>query len=342
MKDLIIPSSLGISLSLIMLLACNNEELQPPTPLVGSQIIADHTVVDRFDDIPQVYIDLVKKMFVSVPGESHSEGYRYGLTQLEVLFPAYAVSVLEYGPPEENTSSNLRFSRVTWGDYYSTSGWIYSYGEEDWWTNATALVRTKASIAYCNTHNLDLAAIGFGWCWDATGPPGTATVDPIYGVHWYGWSVNSPEGNLPWGLDDADKSVTGNSVNLDGYLEATQAYIDYCTANKYSTKVFFTTGPVDTYDEEAGYQGHLKYERIRDYVKADETRILFDYADILCYNNAGELSTTLWNGHTYPIIHPENGTGDPIAHIGSVGTLRLAKAMWWMLARIAGWDGQSK
>ena len=35
------------------------------------QIIADHSVVDRFDDIPQYYIDAVKKMWLVVPGESH-------------------------------------------------------------------------------------------------------------------------------------------------------------------------------------------------------------------------------------------------------------------------------
>lgn len=26
-------------------------------------------------------------------------------------------------------------------------------------------------------------------------------------------------------------------------------------------------------------------------------------------------------------------------HIGERGALRLAKAMWWLLARIAGWNG---
>jgi len=31
--------------------------------------------------------------------------------------------------------------------------------------------------------------------------------------------------------------------------------------------------------------------------------------------------------------------GAETGHIGTVGAIRLAKAMWWMLARIAGWDG---
>ncbi len=29
-----------------------------------------------------------------------------------------------------------------------------------------------------------------------------------------------------------------------------------------------------------------------------------------------------------------------IGHIGEEGSIRLAKAMWWMLARLAGWDGE--
>jgi len=61
--------------------------------------IADHTIVDRFDDIPQQYIDLVKKMWVTVPGESHSSAYRAGMELLETRYPAYAVSVVGSGTP---------------------------------------------------------------------------------------------------------------------------------------------------------------------------------------------------------------------------------------------------
>jgi len=84
----------------------------------------------------------------------------------------------------------------------------------------------------------------------------------------------------------------------------------------------------------------LKYERIRNYVKEDPTRILFDYADILCYDNDGTPTTTTWNGLTYPRITKVNlsPTVDDM-HISNAGALRLGKAMWWMLARIAGWDG---
>ena len=310
-------------------------------PLVQfGQIIADHTIVDRFDDIPAAYITEIKKMWLSVPGESHSYAYRAGLSLLEASYPTYDVSLKESGTPEAYTTSNLRVSRATWGDYSNSTGWIYFYGEEDWFTNATAISRTKAGITYCNTNSLTIAAIGFGWCYDMVRGSGTATTDPIYGVHWKGSSVGGPEGDKAWGLDADDYAITANSISMDSYLSTTQAYIDYCTSNGYTTKVFFTTGTVEEYGGETAYQGYLKDEHIRDYVLANSTRILFDYADILCYDNDGTPTTATWNGHTFPIITPTNLGDGSIGHIGSAGAIRLAKAMWWMLARMAGWDGK--
>ena len=61
------------------------------------QIIADHTVVDRFDDIPQYYIDEVKKMWLSYAGQSHSLGLVWGLAEFEKLYPVYDGSVITSG-----------------------------------------------------------------------------------------------------------------------------------------------------------------------------------------------------------------------------------------------------
>jgi hypothetical protein len=310
------------------------------------QIIADHTIVDNYDDIPQYYLDQVKKMWVVIAGESHSLGYRDGLLLLEGQNSIYSVSVKESGTPEPYTSSNLRVSRAAWGDYSNASGWVYNYGEEDWWTNSVAVSRTKAGLSYCNNNNLPVSAFGFGWCWDPMAGSASIGTDPVTGNHWYGWSIGSSSGDKCWGIDEADDVISGNVVNIDDYILATQDYIDYCVTNLIPTKVFFTTGPVDngegSYVGEAMYQAHLKYEQIRNYVKANNTRMLFDYADILCYDNNGILTTNTWNGHTFPTITPTNLS--PIRadyHISESGALRLAKAMWWMLARVAGWDGST-
>jgi hypothetical protein len=146
---------------------------------------------------------------------------------------------------------------------------------------------------------------------------------------------------------------------MDTYLEGVDALIRYCGDMHFPTQWVYTTGPVDGEEEngsEMGFQREIKHDYIRSFVAADASRILFDYADILCWNNDGEKNMAEWNDNgeirPHAQIHPDNlmdydeafniidmendSDGD---HIGEVGALRLAKAMWWMLARIAGWEG---
>ena len=318
-------------------------------PLIKNQIIADHTIVDRFDDIPVYYINEVKKMWFTIPGQSHANAYMIGLQLLESLNGTYDVNVITTGAPEAYTTVHLRANLASWGNYENSAGWLHDdYGEEDWYTNTTGIARTKAGLLYCKSIDLCPSAMGFGWCADLYyGNNVSSAIDPIYGCHWYGASLYGPEGDRCWGLDDGDNTICGNSVNLDTYLNATQQYIDYCNANNISTKIFFTTGPVDgpfgehvgNYTAEGGYQSYLKHERIRNYVKADATRILFDYADILCYDNDGTPGSDTWEGHTFPMGTIANCGTEQIGHITNAGALRLGKAIWWMLARMAGWDG---
>jgi hypothetical protein len=329
-------------------------------PANTGQIIVDHTVIDRYDDIPQQYIDAVKKMYLNIAGESHSTGYCIGLELLMALDSKFQVIRTKNSPPEAYTDKALRVDRLVRTQY---NNWSAGTGEREWYTwhawdptdpdyPEAEAIKIKNHLIYSNSNDLEIAAIGFGWCWDFTwhNPPG-GDEDPVYHVHWAGASVGGPDGDLRWGLDDEDTALTGNRVNLDDYLAATQAYIDLVDANEFSTVVFFTTGPVDgNADNESGYQREIKHQYIRDYVLRDSARVLFDYADILCWNDANEQNTGSWSGHSYPQIHPDNRLDYDDAwnrvtavedgdHIGEVGALRLGKALWWMLARIAGWDG---
>lgn len=323
--------------------------------IVLSQIVADHRIVNDFDKIPSQYLNEVKKMWVILAGESHSKGYRVGCQLLEAINPDFQVNIKDSGEPEGYTDQYLRLSRATWGDVANPSGWIYGYGEEDWFTSQTAVNRTKAHLTYCNTNNLQIAAMGFGWCWDMTANnwPG-GTVDPLYQVRWAGRTDGGPEGSLRWGLNSEDQVLTGNSVSMDTYLNATVDYINHCQTNGYQTKMFFTTGPVDGNGNvsENGYQRSIKHNFIRDFVAAAPGRYLFDYADILCWSDAGEQKTINWTDfsgsvQSFQVIHEDNlldldgGYAEDGDHIGQRGALRLAKAMWWMLARMAGWDGNT-
>ncbi|MBD3271104.1 MAG: T9SS type A sorting domain-containing protein [Elusimicrobia bacterium] len=321
-------------------------------PVSGGMII-DHAAVDLYDHIPQEYMDKVKTMWVNIPGESHSLGFRKGISLLAAQDPRFSAVITESGPPEPYREDALRISRI----YRSQYGWATGTGENTWYTDANRRTILKDHVDYCNTNNLEITAIGFGWCWDMTwhnGPGGG--IDPVYQVRWAGSSVGGPEGDLRWGLNAEDFSLTDNSICMNTYLAATQEYIDYCAHQNHTTKFIFTTGPVDGYTGESGYQKHLKNEYIRNYVNQDPSRILFDYADILCHNNDGEEYRINWTRgsefgtyagtmENYPNIHPDNmkdlnglyeEDGD---HIGEVGALRLGKAVWVMMARIAGWDG---
>ena len=309
--------------------------------LLQAQLVADHTVVDQYDDIPQQYIDAVKTMLVSIPGESHSEAYRLGMVLLELLDNTYQAEIYNNVAPPASTDQYVRIGR-------------HRKAGEDFFFSATKILEMKADISSQNDTGNPFDVMGFGWCWDMTwqNDPGGG-VDPVHHIRWAGSTEGGPDGNMRWGLDSDDQALTGNSVSMDTYLEAVESYIQFCADNDYPTQWVFTTGPVDSWiGTEAAFQRELKHDHIRDYVARDTTRILFDYADILCWSNSGEQYTLDWNdGGTmrpHANIHPENmmdydASWNIVAHsedgdhIGEVGALRLAKAMWWMLAKMAGW-----
>lgn len=316
------------------------------SPPLNNQIIADHSIIDDFDKIPPYYISEVKKMLVYFPGESHSEAYREGMRLLSYDNLNHKCIIVTGEVSEEQGIRIIDGPRV---------------GEAEWFTwkafDSDFLPPTSKFIKELIKKNADegnpINVLGFAWCYDLFSHPSRLNLiteritgklpfraDPEYGVHWHGSSIGGPDGNRQWGLDSGDYHFTRNRVNTNTYLEATEEYINYCQLNGYPTKIIFTTGPADFFTGEAGYQGYLKHQYIRNYVTQDSSRILFDYHDILCYDENGKQTMTKWKGNAYPIISKSNLGDGSIGHIGPEGALRLAKAQWWMLARIAGWDGR--
>lgn len=91
----------------------------------------------------------------------------------------------------------------------------------------------------------------------------------------------------------------------------------------------------------------------------DNDRILFDFADILsntdqgvpCYDNrdgipyisqTGQMEDHPDDGADLPAICQDYTTETEGGHLGSVsaGSIRIIKALWVLMARVAGWDGK--
>ncbi|MCK4488479.1 MAG: hypothetical protein KAU38_17180 [Desulfobacterales bacterium] len=133
--------------------------------------------------------------------------------------------------------------------------------------------------------------------------------------------------------------------HLNNYtFEETQDYLDTMAALEAEypgVKFIYMTGNAQATGS-LGYNRYLRNEQIRQWVQNSENRVLFDFVDLdsWWYNpdtQQWEQATYEYNGHIVPMEHP-HFNGDEAGHTTFESCEQKGRAVWWMMARLAGWN----
>jgi hypothetical protein len=131
---------------------------------------------------------------------------------------------------------------------------------------------------------------------------------------------------------DVNVSLWAWCTQLDYYSEAeTQTYLDRMAEleAEFPDVIFiYMTGNAQSEE----WNRVERNNRIREYCKNNK-KFLFDFADLDCWYNGQQ---HLVNG--IPMEHP-NFHGDEAGHTTYESCENKARAFWWLMARLAGWEG---
>ena len=200
----------------------------------------------------------------------------------------------------EGIPSETDALKVTRGQRNIAGSWFYLIGVDWYWLGEAGKDWTRRTLDYHTGNGDTVHASLHTWCW-----------------HLRDWSE----------YQVADYLSSMETLEAE-YPEVTFIYMtDTCD----------TTG-------DTGYNRWLRNEQIRQYC-IEKDKVLFDFADLEAWSADGTEQSTYFHegsGLNIPYWHEDWSTGqqNEFGHINEAGTVMKAKAMWWLLARIAGWDGQ--
>lgn len=136
-------------------------------------------------------------------------------------------------------------------------------------------------------------------------------------------------------------------TQLTSYTEAqTQAYLDALSLleAEYPAVVFIYMTCNAQATGSSGHNRYLRNQQIRQFCISNN-KVLFDFADLDSWwfnptTEVWEHATYDYGGDTVPVEHPQFN-GSEAGHTTYESCEQKGKAVWWMMARLAGWTGDT-
>ncbi len=155
---------------------------------------------------------------------------------------------------------------------------------------------------------------------------------------------------------DCDRNVVmwswcgGASDNTEEGINIYLTHMDQIETDYPDVTCIYMTGHLDGSGEEGNL--NIRNNQIREYCNANG-KILFDFADIESYNPDGDYFLDLYandncdyNGGNWAAEWCDENPGNDMcdycscAHSQSLNCNMKGRTFWWMMARMAGWDGE--
>ncbi len=283
-----------------------------------AQITVNRNSVTLFDSIPEYYKSAASNLRMMFMDRSVGANIYEGITCLSYPHSSAPNHCKRY-QHGGNPSYPVDPSEVYWNGTWDCSNWSYQFwpvGCENW------NHKVECFIDYVEQRIDSFDVVGFQFSYLEVAA-GSTIADPVNGF--FG---------------------TGQSGTANRYLQFQNSHPD-------KKVIWFTSSlarAIGTPESESFNN------QLRNFAQSNEI-ILFDVADILshtpwdspCYDNRDGVAYSYGNNSEnhpddsldIPAICPEYTTEPEGGHLGAIsaGKIRVAKAFWVLMARIAGWSG---
>ncbi|MFZ1728953.1 MAG: T9SS type A sorting domain-containing protein [Bacteroidota bacterium] len=280
-------------------------------PIRAQRILVDHNSVAQFEHIPAQYIEAAMNLRLLFMDRSVGGNISDALTCLSYPHAAAPSSCKRF--THRDSSYAVDPSEVFWEGSWDRSRWRYEY-----WPNGCS-EDADCFVGFIEPRIDSFDVVGFQFSYLAV-MPGSNLIHPVDGFF-------------------GSRTDRGTATS----------YTAFAARHPEKTVIWWTTSlarGIGTPESQTFNDAMRNYARVHDLV-------LFDVADILSHTPAGDPCYDNRDGVAYldenhpddgidiPAICPQYTTETEGGHLGSIsaGGIRVAKAFWVLMARIAGWDG---